>query len=113
MRKSFRKRHPKPSLPDPSSNLPAELQPIFPGGGSRFDDWEREKIQKRKLARLRKAKEAANKSKNCAFRSAFVNSDRTVFIVIVAMMQIFSYLNVNFEHCVKGVIQLNINNLYL
>lgn len=37
---------------DSSSNLglPIELMPIHPGGGSRFDDWEREKLEKNKLA---------------------------------------------------------------
>ena len=33
-----------------AQNLPVELLPIFPGGGSRFDDWEREKLERNKLA---------------------------------------------------------------
>ena len=67
IRKSYRSRKDrKPLQPDPYSHLPVNLRPIFPGGGSRFDDWEREKTKRRKLAELKAAQKAAKKAKHGA-----------------------------------------------
>lgn len=54
------------------AGLPEELRPIFPGGGSKFDDWEREKLEKNKLS-LKKDLESANAKHDAeSFRSCSV-----------------------------------------
>lgn len=51
-----------------SLDLPVELMPIHPGGGSRFDDWEREKLEKNKMAQKKESSliggDNQNKGKN-------------------------------------------------
>ena len=60
---------------DPYAGLPEELRPIHPGGGSKFDDWEKEKLEKNKLA-LKKELEAANARHDAeSFRSNSVGRE--------------------------------------
>ena len=81
------------AVDDQYSNLPAELRPIHPGGGSKFDDWEREKLERNKLAQKKELEAANSKHDAEGFRSCAIckKIQMGLYISLLQLLFIFYY----------------------
>lgn len=78
---------------DPYEGLPAELRPIHPGGGSKFDDWEREKLERNKMAQKKETGESQSKHDAEGYRSSSVCQKLQIglYLYIIQFILLFFY----------------------
>ena len=89
-----------------SVDLPIELMPIYPGGGSRFDDWEREKLERDKMAQ--KKDKSSNRSKSSKDTKGDGESDESNTAATMS-----SFWTFDFVHIVKNSDrQSQLHNVY-